>query len=113
MGRVTRVCGIVLAALPLSFGALRAVTSGTDFRYLVTAGVVVAAGGWVFRRASFVGRPVWMRPAVAVALSFAAGVLAAFGQGAASVGAVATVVGGFAVAVTLGGLLGAFTRPPR
>ena len=112
--RVARGVGFVLASLPICFGALRALTSGTDFRYLVTAFASLVAGWAAFRFTAGRMRSRWARSLLALALSTVAGALAAVGQGASSIPAVLTVTGGFAVCVTLGGMLGVFSKssPP-
>jgi hypothetical protein len=108
--RVARAVGFALASMPLCFGALRALTSGTDFRYLITALVSLAAAGFTFRLSAGKMRSSWGRTFLALAVSTLAGAMAAFGQGASSAAAVATVAGGFGICVTLGGMLGAFSR---
>ena len=108
--KVARAVGVVVAFLPIGFGALRALTSGTDFRYLVTACAALVAAGITFRLSAGRVRSRWARTILALTLSTLVGAIAAFAQGAASVAAVGTVTGGFGICVTLGGMLGAFSR---
>lgn len=108
--RIARAIGFVLASMPICFGALRALTTGTDFRYLVTALASLVAAGITFRLSAGRVRSRGLRSSLALALSTLVGAIVAFGQGATSVAAVATVAGGFGVCVTLGGMLGVFAR---
>jgi len=108
--KAARAVGFVLASMPLCFGALRALTSGTDFRYVITAFVSLTAAGLTFRLSAGRMRSSWGRSFLALAVSSLAGAMAAFGQGASSAAAVGTVAGGFGICVTLGGMLGVFSR---
>lgn len=108
--QVARSVGFVVASLPLCFGAIRAVTSGTDLRYLITACASLLAGGLTFRVSAGRMRSDWGRSLLALALSTLAGATAAFGLGASNAAAVLAVSGGFGLCVTLGGMLGVFSR---
>jgi hypothetical protein len=105
-----RALAVCFAAAPVGFGALRALTTGTDFRYLVTALAVLAAAAITFRVGAPRVRSRWMLSFLALALSTLVGSVVAIGQGATSIGAIGAVVAAFGLCVTVGGMLGAFSR---
>jgi hypothetical protein len=108
--RIARLIAFGFAAIPFCFGALRAFTTGSDFRYLVTALASVAAAWIAFRVSSARVPSRWGRSFLALVVSSVAGGLAAFAQGAKSVPAVAVVATAFGMCFTLGGMLGLFSR---
>lgn len=94
--------GLLLAAVPFGFGALRAATSGTDFRYLALAiGSCVAALA-VLRTAKAAGGPTLMRIVLAFAAAAGVGVALGLAQGATSAPATLVVAGGFALCEAVG-----------
>ena len=105
-----RVLAVCFAAAPVACGALRAFTTGTDFRYLITALAVLATAGITFRIGAARVRSRWLISFLALALSTLIGGVVAIGQGATSIGAIGAVVAAFGLCVTLGGMLGAFSR---
>jgi hypothetical protein len=105
-----RALAICFAAAPVGFGALRALTTGTDFRYLFTALAVLAAAGITFRVGAARVRSRWLLSFLALALSTLVGGVVAVAQGATSIGAIAAVVVAFGLCVTIGGMLGVFSR---
>ena len=105
-----RALAVCFAAAPVGFGALRAFTTGTDFRYLVTALAVLAVAGITFRLGAPRVRSHWLLSFLALALSTLVGGVVAIGQGATSIGAIVAVVAAFGLCVTVGGVLGVFSR---
>jgi hypothetical protein len=101
--------GLLVAIIPVGFGALRAITTGSDFRYLWVALVSsVAAGVALTATRRFPSR--WLASvAVAVVAATIAAAGAAFALGGRSVPAVLFVAAGFAVCSGVG--LAWATRP--
>jgi hypothetical protein len=108
--RWATVLAIGLAAVPICFGTVRAATTGTDFRYLVTAVASLAAGATVFWLAAARVPSRWLRSGVAFVVAVLAGAAAAWWQGARSVPATGVVAVGFALCTTASGWLGLFSR---
>ena len=100
-----RALAVCLMAVPVGFGALRALTTGTDFRYLVTAVAALVVSGVTIRVGAPRVRSRGLLSLLALGLSTLAGGIAAFGQGATSVAAVVVVATLFALCVTTGGML--------
>ncbi|MBL0173546.1 MAG: hypothetical protein IPP90_23225 [Gemmatimonadaceae bacterium] len=96
------ILGLLIAAVPLGFGALRAVTTGSDWRYLWVAvsACTIALGVLWFRRQ--VSGPSLGRIATAFVAAGVAAAALAFAQGATSVAAVLTVAGGFGLCEAIG-----------
>lgn len=105
-----RALAVCFAAAPVGFGALRALTTGTDFRYLITALAVLATAGITFRVGAARIQSRWLLSYLALTLSTLVGGIAAIGQGATSIGAIGAVVAAFGLCVTIGGMLGVFSR---
>ena len=103
--RFMRALAVCLMAVPVGFGALRALTTGTDFRYLVTALAALVVAGITIRVGAPRLRSRWFLSLLALALSTLAGGIVAFGQGATSVAAVVVVATLFGLCVTTGGML--------
>ena len=95
-----RLLGAALALIPLAFGLIRAMTTGSDLRYLWLALVVGGASALTLRYTRS-ARPL-ARVALSVVVSGLSGVACALAQGAASLPAVAVVVAGFAVCSGVG-----------
>ena len=108
--KFVRLLALGFAAIPVGFGALRALTTGTDFRYLVTALASLAAAATIFRLGASRVRSRWRLGGLGLAGSTLVAAAVAFGQGAASVPAVAMVALGFSLCVTTSGMLGLFSR---
>lgn len=92
-----RLLGLVLAAIPFGFGVLRAVTSGTDRRYVWVAFAAALAAGATLaysRRAARAGLAPF---AAALVVSIAAAGVAGFVLGARSIPSVLLVAVGFAM----------------
>ena len=109
--KFVRALALGFASAPVGFGALRALTTGTDFRYLVTALTSLAVAATVFRLGGSRGASRWMLSWVALPAATLAGCAVAFAQGAASAPAVWLVAFGFGLCVTAGGVLGLFALP--
>lgn len=109
--RLARVLVVVFAAIPFAFGALRALQTGSDFRYLVTALASFAAASAIFRFGSARGRaaasPVLLSLLALSAATLLAGAVS-FGLGATSAAAVWLVAFCFSLCVTASGALGLF-----
>ena len=107
-----RLAAALPAAIPFVFGAVRAVQTGADFRYLATALASFVSVGVVF----FFGGPVtttgsaWRVSILALSAGTVLSAAAAFGVGARSVGAVLFVSLGFTLCMTMSGTLGLFDR---
>lgn len=108
--RYLNVVAVGLAAVPIGFGTVRAITTGTDFRYLVTAVASLAAAAAVFRGAASRVASRWLLSSLALAVSIGAGGVVASWQGATSVPAVALVVVGFGLCAAGSGILGLFSK---
>jgi hypothetical protein len=110
---LVRVAAAALAAIPLAFGSLRALQTGKDFRYLITAIASLATATIITRlvatRDREAVRPLW-RSMIALigATIVAAGV--AYGLGARSGPAIWFVALGFSVCMTASTALGQFAR---
>lgn len=104
------VLAVVFAAIPVGFGTLRAVTTGTDLRYLATAVASLAVAGTVFRGGASRVSSRWLLSSLALAASTLAGGAVAMWQGATSGPAVAVVATSFGLCVTASGMLGLFSR---
>lgn len=106
--KFARVLAVVFAATPVAFGALRALTTGTDFRYLVTALVSLAVAAMSFTLgASRVSSRSLLSCGALVAATVIGGAVA-FGLGATSMAAVWLVAFSFGLCVTASGVLGLF-----
>jgi hypothetical protein len=99
-----------VTAVPVGFGALRAVTTGTDLRYLVTAVASLAVAATLFRVGASRISSRWLLSSLALVASTLAGSAVAMWQGATSGPAVAVVATSFGVCVTASGMLGLFSR---
>lgn len=99
-----------LAVLPVGFGALRAFTTGTDFRYLVMALASLAVAATIFGFGASRVSSRWLLPCLALAASTLVGGAVAFGEGATSAPAVWFVALSFGVCVTMSGVLGLYSR---
>ena len=108
--RLVRVLAVGCAAIPVGFGALRALTTGTDFRYLITALASLAAAATIFRLGASRVSSRWLLSSLALAASTLVGGVVAFGQGATSAAAVWVVAFGFGLCVSASGRLGMFSR---
>ena len=97
------ILGLLLAAIPFAFAVLRAVTTGTDFRYLWVALASTVAAASVLSLRNPGTRPRTGRVSAAVLAATAAASAMGFAQGAESVPAVLFVALGFAICQT-GGL---------
>ena len=97
-----KILGLVLAVLPLAFGALRAATTGADWRYVwvAVASTVVAAAVMAIRRRA--GAPTTGRVLAALLGAAMAASATGFAQGATSVPAVLFVALGFAICEAVG-----------
>jgi 4-amino-4-deoxy-L-arabinose transferase-like glycosyltransferase len=108
--KLVRLLALGSAAVPLGFGALRALTTGTDFRYLVTALASLAAAATIFRLGASRVRSRWRLGGIGLAGSTLVAAAVAFGQGATSAPAVWVVAVAFSLCVTTSGMLGLFSR---
>jgi hypothetical protein len=104
----TRLLGALIAAIPVGFGALRAATTGTDYRYLwvalvssLAAGLVAARSGSTAAASSGPIRTI----AVSAVAAAAAAALTALALGAKSAPAVLAVSVGFAACSGVGMVL--------
>ena len=96
------ILGLVLAVLPLVFGALRAATAGADLRYVwvAVASTVVAVAVLAIRRGA--GAPTAGRVLAALLGAATVASVTGFLQGATSVPAVLFVALGFAICEACG-----------
>lgn len=108
--KFVRVLALGFAAIPVGFGALRALTTGTDFRYLVTGLASLAVASTIFGLGASRVSSRWLLSCVALAGSTLVGGAVAFGQGATSAPAVWVVTFSFGLCVTASGVLGLFAR---
>ena len=106
-----RLLALGAAALPVGFGALRALTTGTDFRYLMTALASLAAAAAIFALGASRVNSRWLLSCGALVGSTLVGAAVAFGQGASSAPAVWVVTVCFGACFTMSGTLGLFSRP--
>jgi hypothetical protein len=95
----------IVAAIPVVFGLVRAIQTGTDVRYLVTALVSLIAAAASYHLGSDRSHAVVLPPAATFAVATAASAAAAFAQGARSWGAVWMVTAGFSLCTTAGAVL--------
>jgi hypothetical protein len=105
-----RIVALLIAAVPVVFGAVRLVSTGNDYRYLLTALAALAAAATVYGYGAARVQSRCVRAVLSLAASTLLGAAVAFGQGARSPGAVWFVSIGFALCVTAGGMLGLFSR---
>ncbi len=110
--KFVRLLALGFAALPVGFGALRALTTGTDFRYIVTALASLAMAATIFRLGASRVRSRWLLSGVALVGSTLVAAAVAFAQGATSGPAVSVVALAFSLCVTTSGMLGLFSRSP-
>ncbi len=103
-----RVLAVGFAVTPVAFGALRALTTGTDFRYLVTALASLAVAAMIFTFGASRVSSRWVLSCGALVAATVIGGAVAFGQGATSMAAVWLVAFSFALCVTASGVLGLF-----
>ena len=98
------VAGILIAALPMAFGVIRAATTGTDFRYLWSALAALAGAVAIMARA---GAPLSAasRLVLALGVSTLLAATTAFLVGARSPGAVLVVALAFAGCAAVGSAL--------
>jgi hypothetical protein len=111
-GWLMRILSAVVAAIPFLFGAIRALQTGSDFRYLAAALAALAAAATVFRLGASRARGTTSRTLLPLLALSGATLLAgavAFGLGATSSAAVWVVAFAFGLCVTAGGTLGLFT----
>ena len=94
-----RTLAVFMAAVPFAFGAIRAITPGWDYRYLLIALASLAGavlGGWIVgaqrRPPSRVATLL-----IAFTLSLILAAVAGWLEGARSISAIVFVAGGFAV----------------
>ena len=111
-----RLLAVVAVLLPSLFGALRAITTGSDYRYLIVAFASLAAVAAVFLSGSTANQTAtgvapWRRSIVALVAGTVVAAAAAFGLGASSVGAVAFVCLGFTTCFVIAAVL--FGPRPR
>ena len=100
-----RIFGSLVAALPLAFGVIRAVTTGTDLRYLLVAIVSTLSAALMLTVARRVSRPspgIVVRIAFAVFAAAGAAGVCAFALGAGSAPAVLVVALAFALCSGVG-----------
>ena len=96
---MTRILAVLIAAVPFAFGAIRAVTTGRDYRYLVIALASLAGaalGVWIVgaQRRQRHRVPTLL---VAFVVSLLFGAVAGWLERARSVTSIVFVAGGFAV----------------
>ena len=108
--RSRRILALGSAALPVGFGALRALTTGTDFRYLVTALASLAAAATIFRFGLARVSSRWLLSGLALVACTLVGGLVAFAEGATSAPAVGVVALAFGLCFSASGMLGLFAR---
>ena len=97
-----RLFGLLLVAVPFVFGALRALSTGTDFRYVWIA-VATTITGWIALKAGLSTNKVALgRLMVAIVASTLVATAVGFAQGASSVPAVLVVGAGFAICSSVG-----------
>jgi hypothetical protein len=107
-----RIISLVCASAPLAFGALRFITTGTDFRYLVVALVsLITVATIFFSSASAAGgagrrRRAFLAPVAGTILA----ATAALALGAASIPAIAFVSFCFTLCFMPAGAFGLFDR---
>jgi hypothetical protein len=109
--KFVRVVAFGFAAVPFVFGALRALQTGTDVRYLVTALPSFAVAAMIFGIGTPRGAPRWLLSSVTLAGGTLLGAAVAFAQGATSATAVWVVTISFSLCSTASGALGLFARP--
>lgn len=107
---LVRIVAIVFVLIPLAFGAVRWIQTGTDDRYLVLATAAIVASALAYRATHDRLRSPWVRGALSFVLATAASVVVARIQGATSIPAVAVVAVGFATCTTVAGVLGFLDR---
>lgn len=101
----------MIAALPIAFGVIRAVTTGTDFRYLWSA-IAALVGAAVTARGGNTDR-VAVRGALALCVATLLAAAMAFLVGARSPGAVLVVALAFGACAAVGSGLVAWSRADR
>ena len=97
-----RSLGLLLAAIPFGFALLRAVGTGTDFRYAWVALAAAIAAGTALAAGARNARPAAGGFFVALCASTVAASVTGFGLGAQSVPAVVFVALGFAICEAAG-----------
>jgi len=110
-----RVMGALLVAVPFVFGALRALQTGSDFRYLVTAFGSFAAAATILRfgASSRDAALPLLRLVLAVVGATLVAAAVAFGLGATSVLAILVVASAFSLCATTGLALWRLAPSPR
>lgn len=109
--RHSRMVAAIPALVPFAFGSLRALQTGTDFRYLITALAAFVAAATIFRLGADRISSQWLLAGLALAGSALLAGAAALLLGASSAGAVVFVTLGFGICMTASGVLGLFARP--
>lgn len=99
------VLAAVLAGIPVAFGVVRAIQTGRDLRYFVTAMVSLIAASATDRVAAARRPSGASRVAVTFAVATVASAVAAFALGARSMGAIWMVTAGFSVCTTASAVL--------
>ena len=105
-----RAASLVFAALPFAFGAIRAVKTGEDVRYLWVA-LAAAAGAFAMAKMTHALRPSVSTPVLAIPAflaSAAVGVAAAMLLGTKPGPGILVVAGSFAACFAVACLLGVF-----
>lgn len=105
-----RILGYAFAAVPVGFGALRAITTGSDVRYLVTAIASLFTAAAIFRVGGSRVSSRWLPATIALTASTFVSRVVALWQGANSAAAVWFVAVSFSLCFVVGGILGAFSR---
>lgn len=100
-----RIAGILIAAAPVAFAAIRASTTGTDFRYFWVALVSTVSAGSTVALARTARHPtsgLVARMAIAVFVAIGASAVTSFAVGAGSAPGVLMVSCGFALCSGVG-----------
>jgi hypothetical protein len=105
---------VILAAVPVTFGLIRAVSTGDDVRYLWLAGAAIVGSMVAVRRGRSGAAHVWIgRTVGAVAAGSACAAAAAMLMGTTAGPGLAIVALSFGLCTGTGAVLAALARQPR
>ena len=97
-----KLVGLLLVAVPFAFGILRAMSTGTDFRYIWVALASTVTGAIALKAVGGTQPLTLGRISIAVIAATLAASAVAFAQGATSLPAALTVAIGFALCGSVG-----------